>query len=72
MCGKEMVSACWDFFSFLITYLSVQKRRLLKFGTSHDDLTNREITAVNQVGFQNRLGIRAKSTSPRSTERSPL
>ena len=43
-----MVLACWDFFSFLITYLQVQKRRLLKFGTSHDDLTNKEITAVNR------------------------
>ena len=48
ICGKEMVLACWDFFSFLITYLQVQKRRLLKFGTSHDDLTNKEITAVNR------------------------
>ena len=48
MCGKEMVSACWDFFSFLITYLKVQKRRLLKFATSHDDLTKKEITAVNR------------------------
>ena len=48
MCGKEMVLASWDFFSFLITYLQVQKRRLLKFGRSHDDLTNKEITAVNR------------------------